>query len=147
VAAPFAQALTSARDSLNGQITAGTANDNRGRIATEVERRMVTSIFGRRDTEWALRQAITQARQFIYLETPGFGSTHLLYNPGDNDPVQINVTYDLLAQLASALSTNPALRLILCFPKLTDYPARFSNHVAYELKDQQYRLEREFPLN
>ncbi|HSF29198.1 MAG TPA: hypothetical protein VLK82_01805 [Candidatus Tectomicrobia bacterium] len=129
------------------RIANGTAPDNRARIAAEVERRMVTSVFGRRDSEWALSHAIDRARHFIYLETQGFGSTHLLYNLNTNDPVTIDGTHDLLSKLALRLLNTPSLRLILCFPQLTDYPTRFHKHVQYELKDRQYRLEREFPLN
>jgi hypothetical protein len=84
---------------------------------------------------------------FIYLETPGFSSTHLVYDLSTNDPVTVDSTRDLLARLALKLVTNPALRLILYCPKLTDYPTRYSNHTDFELKDRQYRLEREFPLN
>jgi hypothetical protein len=146
VAAPFADALTSARDSLNDQITAGTAPDNRSRIAAEVERRLVTSVFGRHDSEWALSHAIDHAKHFIYLETPGLSSTHLLYNLNTNDPVTIDGTHDLLSKLALKLINSPSLRLVLCLPRLTDYPTRFHNHIQYELKDRQYRLERDFPL-
>jgi hypothetical protein len=146
VANPFAQALDSARDSLNGQINGGNAPDNRARIAAEVERRMVTSVFGRHDSEWALSHAIDQARHFIYLETPGFGSTHLIYDLNTNNPVTIDGTHDLVSKLALKLLNTPSLRLILCLPQLTDYPTRFYNHIQYELKDRQYRLERDFPL-
>jgi len=80
-------------------------------------------------------------------ETPGFGSTHLLYDLNTDGAALVDGNSDLLARLALKLAANPALRLILCCPKLTYYPERFSNHIGYELKDRQYRLEREFPLN
>jgi len=80
-------------------------------------------------------------------ETPGFGSTHLLYDLNTDGAALVDGNSDLHARLALKLAANPALRLILYCPKLTDYPERFSNPIAYELKDLQYRLEREFPLN
>ena len=78
-------------------------------------------------------------------ETPGFGSTHLLYDLNTDGAALVDGNSDLHARLALKLAANPALRLILCCPKLTGYPERFSGHIRYELKDRQYRLEREFP--
>jgi hypothetical protein len=54
-------------------------------------------------------------------ETPGFGSTHLLYDLNTDGAALVDGNSDLHARLALKLEANPALRLILCSPKLTGY--------------------------
>jgi|GEM_PF-1426462 len=135
-----ADALSDARDSINDPSNAAFI-DNPGKLRAlnEIDRRVVTAVFGRRDTERALRGAIERARKFIYIESPGFASTHM-----DSDGnIQSN---DLITLLKDRMTEIPTLRVMLCIPKYTDFPETFSTFRNFEYADRKYRIDSFGPL-
>lgn len=92
--------------------TVSTPND------PELHRQMVREVFsckyGRRDAQWALRRAIGHARELIYIETPLFGATAdaTLGAPGDPE-----AAVDLIAALATRLTAEPGLRVVVAVPR------------------------------
>jgi hypothetical protein len=99
------------------------------RIAVELEREVVSSFFGRRDTQWALKSAIQSARHLIYLETPGFCSTATASNPP-------KYAADLIALLKTQLTSRPGLRVIICAPKFPDFAPGYEGMTAFEVTDR-----------
>jgi hypothetical protein len=104
------------------------------RMAAEFERELTSSLYGRRDMQWALTQAISDARHFIYIETPGFCST------ADRAAAPPAWTLDLIARLAAKLTANPALRLIIGIPKYPDYAPGFEGMATAESVDRRQIL-------
>jgi hypothetical protein len=102
------------------------------RIYDELRRELVSSCQGRRDAQWALKDAIGRARRFIYIETPGFCST------------QGTTAHDYAADLIQALTTRinsaPGLHAILCVPRAPDFAFGYEAATAYELADRLDKL-------
>jgi hypothetical protein len=101
------------------------------RLYTELKRELSASCFGRRDSQWALQQAIKQARHSIYIETPGFSFTK------GSDPADYAV--DLIAELSTQLAAKPGLRVILCVPRQPDYT--YDQWLASEIKERLEIIE------
>lgn len=96
------------------------------RLYNELKRELSAACFGRRDSQWALQQAIKQARHSIYIETPGFSFTK-----GSEDA---DYALDLIAELTTQLSAKPGLRVILCVPRQPDY--KYDQWLASEVKER-----------
>ena len=75
----------------------------------ELRREYAASLFGRRDTFYALKKAFENAQQFIYIETTLFGPTKYPNVSGGVPPVD-----DLIEVLKQQLLSKPGLKLILC---------------------------------
>jgi hypothetical protein len=97
------------------------------RLFNELHRELIASCFGRRDAQWALAKAIQNARQFIYLETPGL---NLTIDPASS-PAPI-FAVDLFALLAQQLDTKPGLRVIFCVPKYPGFAPGYEPFAAHE---------------
>jgi hypothetical protein len=100
-------------------------------IAAELIRELSSSAFGRRESQWALANAITTARHFIYIETPGFGST-IDSSQASPPPYAL----DLIAKLAAQLQNRPGLRLMICCPKYPDFAPGYEGMASYEVQDR-----------
>ncbi len=92
----------------------------------ELYREIVTSINGRRDTFWALKQALLSARECIYIQGSLLDRT--AYTPAD----------DLVEMLSAQLKAHPRLKLILCFSRQLRYGKGYE---AFEAHDYQQRME------
>ena len=91
------------------------ANESRQeRLYNELKRELASACYGRRDSLWAMREGIRQAKHFIYLETPGFSFT---WRTGETQPYSV----DLIAALQTRLTEVPGLKVIICTPKRPDY--------------------------
>ena len=141
VADGLAQLLVSGEQSLESSgingYTPADKTTTRVRLYRELERRLVTTLYGRHDSERALRAAFAGARRLIYIETPGIGLTNFGFDAANN--VQITGD-DLWVTLANRMQQCPGLRVVLCTPQETDYPRSFADHIAYE------KLERTLAL-
>ena len=98
------------------------------RLYNELKRELSASCFGRRDSQWALHQAIKQARNFIYIETPGFSFTK-----GTTDA---NYAIDLIQEISNQLQAKPGLKLILCVPRQPDYQNQYEQWIRSEVKER-----------
>ncbi|QLH06020.1 hypothetical protein [Nitrosopumilus ureiphilus] len=107
-------------------------DETRDRIYSEIHDEVITSCFGRRDTQWALEHAISNARNFIYIESPSLAST--MYG----DPASFSV--DLFNILKERLDEMPGLHVIFCIPKLPDYPQSYAPMINFEIKDRTMKM-------
>lgn len=113
-------------------------NLRRQRLFLELERRMVTAIYGRHDSERTLLAAFARARRLVFVETPGLGFTSLSFA---GDPQMVQPAADnLWTVLAQRMAAVPTLRALICIPRDTDYPPGFAEHIAYEKKERSFAL-------
>ena len=94
-------------------ITITVANEDQHR--RRIQREMVTSKFGQRDAQWALRRALAQARELIYIEGPAFAVTA---RPSGT-PAAHEV--DLVEVIRAQMAANPRLKVIICLPRWADF--------------------------
>jgi hypothetical protein len=132
-ALPDKQDIVNALNSLKATPPAGTPTPSNTAliIAAELIRELSSSAFGRRDSQWALANAITSARHFIYIETPGFCST-----ADRSQATPPPYALDLIAKLATQLQNRPGLRLMICCPKYPDFAPGYEGMASYEVQDR-----------
>ncbi|MGJ7033530.1 hypothetical protein [Niabella hirudinis] len=104
------------------------AESDKERLYNELKRELSASCFGRRDTQWALQEAIRNARQFIYIETPGFSFTQ--------GSQAADYTVDLVQELQDQLAAKPGLKLILCTPRQPDFTKKYDQWIRSEVKER-----------
>jgi hypothetical protein len=92
----------------------------------ELYREIVTSVNGRRDTFWALKQGILAARECIYIQG------------GVLDRTAGTAADDLVEVLLSQLKAYPRLKLILCLSRQVRYGRGYE---AFEAHDYKRRTE------
>ncbi|MCC6511052.1 MAG: hypothetical protein IT423_18265 [Pirellulaceae bacterium] len=90
-------------------------------------------LYGKRDTQWSLLNAIQNARRFIYIESPGFCST--AKDPGANPLPTYAV--DLIAAIRARMTNAQGLHVIICTPKMPDFSPGYEPLAAYEVADRR----------
>src|SRR5262249_7541064 len=119
----FASQLNSALDNLktgtNSNVVAAK------RLFDELQREVVASVYGRRDAQWALANAIDHACRFIYIESPGFCST---MKSGSTAGYAV----DLINKIASRMTQASGLKLMICTPKYADFATGYEPFAARE---------------
>lgn len=133
---PFRQQILNAIDTLKND---NTLNENKkDRLFNELYGEIVSACYGRRDAQWALKDAIGRARRFIYIETPGFAATQKDYAAaGQTVPPY---AADLLAAMAARLQAATGLHVIICTPKFPDFAAGYEPMAANEAADRRTRV-------
>ena len=106
------------------------------RLFNEIKRELSSAIYGRRDAQWAMENAIQNARKYIYLESPGFNFTQ-------GDSAQ-NYSLNLIQSLSTKLSQSPGLKLILCIPKSPDFSQAYNQWAKSEVKER-FDILQSFP--
>jgi hypothetical protein len=129
---PFRAQLVNALNTLKDNDTLN--ESTRERLFNELERELMASIYGRRDAQWALKQAIANARRFIYIESPGFAATQKKYPEGTPVPPY---AVDLPAALATRLRAASGLHVMICTPKYPDFAPGYEPMAANEAADRQ----------
>ncbi|MTB50412.1 hypothetical protein [Lewinella sp. W8] len=94
------------------------SESQRERLYSEVLRELSTACYGRRDSLWALEEGIQSARNFIYLETPALGPVR--YGTAGNE-----YSRDVLKMIQDRMNEVPALKLMICVPKVPEYDRRY----------------------
>ena len=84
-------------------------------VVPAVQREIATARSGQRDALWSLTRAFSQARELIYIESPGFGRTAR----GEANPKPYQ--RDLADILSRQMTANPRLKLIVCVPREGDF--------------------------
>jgi hypothetical protein len=97
------------------------------RLYDEFKRDFSASVHGRRDALWALKRALSSARELIYIEGPAFTPTAYGASP-DNDLVTI---------IGNRLTARPDLRLVLALPKQLDYGPGYEVFAAREIAQRK----------
>jgi hypothetical protein len=108
---------------------------NEDQIRPRVQREIVTAKFGQRDALWALRRAIGQAREFIYIESPMFARTA---RPSGTPKAH---EIDLVEVIRQRLADNPRLKVMVCVPRLPDFTPEKANWVRAALKHRKEAIE------
>jgi len=98
------------------------------RWVAEFKRDAHAARHGRRDTQWALRWALSRARTLVYVETALFGETG---SPADQEKA-----VDLVELLRARLRDEPSLRIVVVLPK------RIPFGPGYESFAQRHHLRR-----
>lgn len=84
---------------------------NEARVVPIIQREIAAARSGQRDALWSLTRAIGQARELVYIETPGFAHTA---DPGASVP-------DLVQTMINRLGGNRRLKIIICLPREGDF--------------------------
>ncbi len=101
------------------------------RLYDEFKRDFSASVHGRRDALWALKRALSSARELIYIEGPAFTPT--AYGASlDNDMVTI---------IGNRLSARPDLRLVLALSKQLDYGPGYEVFTAREVAKRKAAVD------
>lgn len=115
---PFGQNLAALEAWLDNQISAGggagsalrsAAGSNLDSVARALDRRILASAFGARETLIALMAAIDRAQDLIYIETPALDG--MSYDG-------IGETMSLWTRVMARLGERKGLRVVLCVPTL-----------------------------
>jgi hypothetical protein len=116
----------------------------------EVRREAFAAKYGRRDAQVALRRAIGEARELIYIEAPRFGASS--HTQSADAPPQTTPTdgsapvadtlaeWDIVASIAARLTAVPTLRVVIGLPKLPDYPQPYWSFALFEYQARQAAL-------
>jgi hypothetical protein len=108
----------------------------------EIRREAFAAKFGRRDAQVALRRAIGNAREIVYIEAPRFGAS----SHGDGAPEAADGTedsaaeWDIVQALVSRLLAAPSLQVVIGVPKLPDYPPQYESFALLEYQSRQAAL-------
>ncbi|MDP9075219.1 MAG: hypothetical protein M3N98_13865, partial [Actinomycetota bacterium] len=103
---------------------------NGDRLVRETRREFYLSKFGCRDAQWALRRAINQASELLYVESAAFART--AHPSGPAAPHEV----DLVAELINRLVAEPNLRVIIATPRLGDFDPRYGGWVRRAYADR-----------
>ncbi|MCK9516117.1 MAG: hypothetical protein WCY26_06190 [Thiohalobacteraceae bacterium] len=113
-------------------VTFSTANEDR--LRRELQREMITAKHGQRDALWALARAFTEAREFVYIESPAFART--ARPTGAAKPHEI----DLVEVLRARMAANPRLKVMLCVPREPDMDPAKANWVRAALAERKQAI-------
>ena len=108
---------------------------NEEELRPRIQRERVTAKFGQRDALWALRRALGQARELIYIESPTFART--AYPNGAPEAHEI----DLVEVVRQRMADNPRLKVVICVPREPDFAPGKSNWVRAALKHRKEAIE------
>ena len=114
--------------SLSGLPTAAPTPPAGDRWVKELKRDAHAADHGRRDTQWALRWALSRARTLVYVETALFGETGSV---ADHERA-----VDLVELLRARLREEPNLRVVVVLPKRIPFAP------GYESFAQRHHLRR-----
>ncbi|MFN8477779.1 MAG: hypothetical protein U0074_08200 [Kouleothrix sp.] len=107
---------------------------NGDRLVDEVRREFFVARHGIRDALWALRRAIRQARELVYIESAQFARTA---RPGGSpQPHEI----DLVAELAQRMTEHPNLRVIICTPRQGDFAPAYRGWARQAFQARQQAI-------
>jgi hypothetical protein len=95
---------------------------NATRLIGELRREIAVARNGVRDALWALRRAIEEARELIFIDGPTFSRT--LLGGAGSAPHQI----DLVAALRARMADQPSLRVVICTARAGDIARAYGGH-------------------
>uniref|UniRef100_A0AAN0MEP7 Phospholipase n=1 Tax=Yoonia rhodophyticola TaxID=3137370 RepID=A0AAN0MEP7_9RHOB len=109
----------------------GFEGQNEDRLGSEIVKEIYTARHGARDALWALRRAIGEAREFIYIESPQFARTAIPESMGADPP---DHAIDLVAVLAARMNDMPSLRVAICLPRASDFAPSYRGWVRQAIE-------------
>lgn len=105
------------------------------RIVRAVQREIATARSGQRDALWSLTRAIGQARELIYIESPGFARTADLSTPPK--PYEL----DLVQYITSQMAVSPRLKVVLCVPREGDFDRSKANWTVTAMRRRKEAIQ------
>ncbi|MBE2319353.1 hypothetical protein DVA67_025480 [Solirubrobacter sp. CPCC 204708] len=111
---------------------------NEAQIVREIRREFHTQRFGSRDAQWALRRAVRQARDLVFISSPAFSATkHEKDPPGPAAPHEL----DLVAELALRMNEQQSLLVLVCVPRWPDADPLYGGWVRQAFKARNAALQ------
>jgi hypothetical protein len=110
--------------------------DNEERIRRQLQREIATAKRGQRDAMWSLARAVTEAREYVWIESPTF--LHTAYGAGATADPNL---FDLTALLRARVVANPLLKVMICVPRQPDFAAGKPPFVRAAYRDRKAALE------
>jgi hypothetical protein len=104
-------------------------------IVREIRREFHWSKFGSRDAQWAVRRAIGQARDLVFVASPQFAAT--AHPGGAPDPHEV----DLVAELEARMIAQPSLLVVVCVPRWPDFHELYGGWVRHAFAARNAALE------
>jgi hypothetical protein len=95
---------------------------NEPRLRRELQGEIQTAKDGQRDAMWSIARAVSEAREYVFIESPMFGRTA---RPDGTHPETGLV--DLVTLLAAQITANPRLKVFVCVPRYPDFPVEQEN--------------------
>ncbi|MEL6478277.1 MAG: hypothetical protein AAFR17_13195 [Pseudomonadota bacterium] len=92
---------------------------NEDRLGSELVKEIYHARHGARDALWALRRALGQARELVYIEGPQFARTSPPPEDFEGQPPAHAV--DLVEVLAARMTAMPSLHVVICVPREGDF--------------------------
>ena len=109
---------------------------NEARLRRELQGEIQTARDGQRDAMWSIARAVAEAREYVFIESPMFGRT------ARQDPTHPeDGLVDLVELLDTRLTANPRLKVIICVPRLPDFPVEQENWFRAALKQRKAALD------
>jgi len=109
---------------------------NEDRLRRQLQREIATAAKGQRDAMWSLARAIAEAQEYVLVESPTFAQTA---RPDGTHPEDGLV--DLVTMLADRLTANPRLKVMVCVPRLPDFPESSASWFRSALAQRTAALE------
>lgn len=104
---------------------------NEDRLGSEIAKEIYTARHGARDALWALRRALSQAREFVYIEGPQFARTARIEGTVGDPP---DHAIDLVAILAERMEAMPSLRVAICLSRAGDFAPQYRGWVRQSIQ-------------
>jgi hypothetical protein len=109
---------------------------NEARLLRELQGEIQTAKDGQRDAMWSIARAVAEAREYVFVESPMFGRTA---RPDTTHPETGLV--DLVTLLATRITNNPRLKVIVCVPRFPDFPIEQENWFRAALKQRKEAID------
>ena len=109
---------------------------NEARLLRELQGEIQTAKDGQRDAMWSIARAVAEAREYVFVESPMFGRTA---RPDATHPEDGLV--DLVTLLATRITGNPRLKVIICVPRFPDFPVEQENWFRAALKQRKEAID------
>jgi len=122
--------VTSAFSLTPGSIAVSATNE--ARLRHQFQREVATAARGQRDAMWSLARAVSEAREYVFIESPMFARTALA---ADQHLV------DLVDLLVTRLGGNPLLKVMISLPRLPDFDPSNPPFVRAAFRDRKAALE------
>lgn len=101
---------------------------NETRLRHQLQREIATAQRGQRDAMWSLARAVTEAREYVFIESATF-----VHTATSSDAHLV----DLTALLTTALTNNHRLKVMISVPRLPDFTSTKPTWVRRALRDRR----------
>jgi hypothetical protein len=126
----LADTVVSAFGLAPGSVTVNPSNE--ARLRHQLQREIATAARGQRDAMWSLGRAVSEAREYVLIESPMFAETA--------STTDLHLV-DLVDLLVARLGANPLLKVMISLPRLPDFNPSNPPFVRAAFRDRKAALE------